>query len=73
MPDTPKKSTTIDSFQHGADTMRSCIIYATFGAIVGTVGILLLPASVYMGLSLIIVGMYLFLVGGPINYFSRKY
>jgi hypothetical protein len=53
--------------------MRSCIIYATFGAIVGTVGILLLPVSVYMGLSVIIAGMYLFLVGGPINYFSRKY
>ena len=73
MPDTPKKSTTIDSFQHGADTMRSCIIYATFGAIVGTVGILLLPVTVYLGLSLIIVGMYLFLVGGPINYFAQRH
>jgi len=52
--------------------MRSCIIYATFGAIVGTVGILLLPVTIYLGLSLIIVGTYLFLVGGPINYFAQK-
>jgi len=53
--------------------MRSCVFYATFGAIVGTVGALLLPVTVYLGLSLIIVGMYLFLVGGPISYFSHKH
>ncbi len=61
----------LDKFKHGISIMmKSCMIYATIGAVVATIGTLVLPVTVYTGLLLIIVGTYLFLVGGPICYFK---
>jgi len=70
-------STQQNSITHGhisiwRETMKSCIVYATTGAIVGTIGTLILSYTIYTGLLLIIIGMYLFLVGGPISYFKVR-
>ena len=49
--------------------MKLSMIYASIGALLGTLGVIILPATVFVGLLLIIGGIYLFLVGGPISYF----